>query len=203
MSTPGDPTDHKATLHRYLKSAREALLWKLDGLDDYSVRRPMTPTGTNLLGLVKHVASVSEGYFGDVMGRPSGIDIPWYPEDPADEVPNADLWVPVDQSREQILDLYHRVAAHCDAVIEELDLDSPGHVPWWGERGDVTLQWMLVHLTTEINRHAGHADIIRELIDGSVGHRETVDNMWADGSDDYWPRHVQQIEEAAAHFRTS
>lgn len=192
---------HKDVLHRYLKGARDALLWKLDGLSDYDVRRPMTPTGTNLLGLVKHVASVTDGYLGEVMGCPSGIELPWFPKDPADEVPNADLWVPADESREFIVDLHHQVAAHADATIAALDLDAVGHVPWWGAKGEVTLQWILVHVTTETNRHAGHADIIRELIDGAVGHRKDVDNMWQEEREDYWARHRQQIEDAARSFQ--
>src|SRR3954462_4597570 len=64
--------DPKSQLHRYLKHAREAVLWKLDGLSEYDIRRPMTPTGTNLLGLVKHVASVEAGY----LARPSGDPFP-------------------------------------------------------------------------------------------------------------------------------
>ena len=196
-------TDHKATLHRYLRSAREALLWKLDGLSEYDMRRPMTPTGTNLLGLVKHVASVTDGYLGDVMGRPSGIDLPWFPADPADEVPNADLWVPADQATADIIDLHHRVAAHSDATIEALDLDAVGNVPWWGDQGEITLHQALVHVTTETNRHAGHADIIRELIDGAVGHRQDVDNMWAGEGEDYWPSLRRQIEDAASQAQAA
>lgn len=197
MTSTVEAGDLKSVLHRYYISAREALLWKLDGLEEYDLRRPMTPTGTNLLGLVKHVASVTDGYLGDSMGRPSGIELPWYPQDPADEVPNADLWVPADESRAFILDLYQRVARHADETIEALPLDAAGTVPWWGERGDVTLGWLLVHVTTEINRHAGHADIIRELIDGSVGHRAAVDNMWSEEGADYWDRHRARIEEGA------
>lgn len=193
-------SDAKATLHRYLTSAREALLWKLEGLSDYDVRRPMTPTGTNLLGLVKHVASVTDGYLGEVMGRPSGIELPWFPKDPADEEPNADLWVPAEESREFIIDLHHQVAANADATIEALELDAVGHVPWWGDRGEVTLQWILVHVTSETHRHAGHADIIRELIDGAVGVREGMDNMWSEDGADYWERHRQRIEESARTF---
>lgn len=189
-------TEHKAVLHRYLRTARDTLLWKLDGLDDYDMRRPMTPTGTNLLGLVKHVASVSHEYLGSVMGRPSGIELPWVTDDPIGE-PNADLWVPAAESSEFIIDLYQQVARHSDATVTELELDAVGHVPWWGDRGRVTLQWILVHLTTEINRHAGHADIIRELIDGAVGHRREVDNMWGQEEPGYWQRHRQRIEEAA------
>jgi len=82
-------SDPKADLHRYLQDAREALLWKLDGLTEYDVRRPMVPTGTNLLGLVKHVASVEFGYFGDCFGRPYDERLPWL-EDDAE--PNADMW---------------------------------------------------------------------------------------------------------------
>ena len=193
MNTP----DQKATLHRYLKAGRDALLWKLDGLSEYDVRRPMTPTGTNLLGLVKHVAGVTDGYLGSVMGRPSGIELPGFPEDEADEVPNADLWVPADESRELIIDLHHQVAAHSDATVEALELDATGHVPWWGDRGDVTLQQVLVHVIAETHRHAGHADIVRELIDGAGGVREGMDNMWAGEGEDYWERHRQQIEDAA------
>lgn len=64
--------DDKGILLKYLRARRGELLAKLDGLDEYDIRRPMTPTGTNLLGLVKHVASVELGYFGEVFGRPSG-----------------------------------------------------------------------------------------------------------------------------------
>ncbi|MGA4507231.1 DinB family protein [Propionibacteriaceae bacterium G1746] len=201
--TASSTADPKATLHRYYTSARDALIWKLDGLSDYDVRRPMTPTGTNLLGLLKHVASVSESYLGSVVGRPSGIPIPWYPDDPDDEVPNADFWATADESREYIVDLYQRVAAHCDATIEALDLDSPGHVPWWGDRADTTLYHLLVHLVAEVQRHAGHADIIRELIDGAVGLSEGWGNMWAEDGEDYWQRHRQQLEDTARAAHTA
>ncbi|MDF2443155.1 MAG: hypothetical protein JWR01_1358, partial [Subtercola sp.] len=63
--------DEKETLHGYLRIRRADLLGKLDGLSEYDARRPLTPTGTNLLGLVKHVASVQLGYFGEVFGRPA------------------------------------------------------------------------------------------------------------------------------------
>jgi hypothetical protein len=63
-------TDAKTDLQRYLQDAREALLWKLDGLSEYDIRRPLVPTGTNLLGLIKHQAGVELGYFGDTFGGP-------------------------------------------------------------------------------------------------------------------------------------
>jgi hypothetical protein len=190
----GEP---KADLHRYLQVAREALLWKLDGLGEYDVRRPLVPTGTNLLGLVKHVASVEAGYLGDTFDRPFGEPLPWLDEDAE---PNADMWATADETREQVVGLYHRVWTHSDATIDALSLDAIGQVPWWPpERRDVTLHRVLVHVIAETHRHAGHADIVRELIDGAVGLRPDNDNMplpdqmeW----DDYRSR-VQRAAEAA------
>lgn len=184
----------KDDLHHYLRQARAALLWKLDGLDEYDVRRPLTPTGTNLLGLVKHVASVELEYLGDVFGRPSGEPLPWM-ADGAE--PNADMWVPADVARQDVIDLYHRAWAHGDATIEALPLDATGVVPWWPEdRRTVTLHLILVHLIAETNRHAGHADIVREAIDGAAGHRAEVDNL-APGGRDWWEGYVTQVEAAA------
>src|SRR3954470_22515919 len=116
-----DASDPKADFHRYLQVARDALLWKLEGLSDYDVRRPMVPTGTNLLGLVKHVASVEIGYFGDTFDRPFGEPLPWWADDAED---NADLWATSDESREYIVGLYHRAWTHADATIDTLDLDT-------------------------------------------------------------------------------
>jgi uncharacterized damage-inducible protein DinB len=187
-------SDPKANLHRYLQMARDVLLWKVEGLSEYNVRRPMTPTGTNLLGLVKHVASVEAGYFGVTFGRPFEEPLPWY-EDGAE--PNADMWATADESREQIIDFYHRVWAHSDATINNLELDAVGHVPHWPEeRSEVTLHLILVHMTAETYRHAGHADIIRELIDGAVGARRDNDNM-APGDQSWWDQYQGRLERVA------
>src|ERR1700691_1430161 len=162
-------SDPKADLHRYLQTAREALLWKLEGLSEYDVRRPMVPTGTNLLGLVKHVASVEFGYFGDCFGRPVPESLPWL-EDDAE--PNADMWATADESRAEIIGFYQRAWVHSDATIATLTLDAIGHVPWWpADRSEVTLHKILVHMIAETDRHAGQADIVRELIDGATGLR--------------------------------
>ena len=187
-------SDPKADLHRYLQAAREALVWKLDGLSESDVRRPLTPTGTNLLGLVKHVASVELGYLGDTFGRPSGEPLPWFEEGAE---PNADLWATTDESRQQILELYRRAWAHSDATIEALALDAIGEVPWWpADRNKVTLHRILVHMIAETNRHAGHADIVRELIDGAVGLRPDNDNL-APGDRAWWDSYRQRLEAAA------
>jgi uncharacterized protein DUF664 len=81
--------DIKEDLHTYLRGARETLVWKLEGLGEYDIRRPLTPTGTNLLGLVKHNAGTHVRYFGEVFGRTHGMLLPWLS---ADAEPNSDMW---------------------------------------------------------------------------------------------------------------
>src|SRR5699024_1735830 len=200
--------EHKAVLHRYLSSARENLRWKLAGLSEYDARRPLTPTGTNLLGLLKHSATAAYGYFGETFARPYEDGLPWMANGGTD---NGDMWATADESWEFIVGLYQRAWGHADATIEALDLDAPGRrppgpdaradrtcefvagpsqrawrhagpasdamdlhaagrVPWWPDgRADVTLQAIMVHMLAEAQRHAGHADIVRESIDGAAG----------------------------------
>ncbi len=189
----------KEVLVRYLQAAREALLWKLDGLSEYDVRRPITPTGTNLLGLVKHVASVELGYFVACFGRELPVPLPWHEDDAED---NADMWATPDESREDIVGLYHLSWEASQRTFDELGLESEGAVPWWPpERRTVTLQQLLVHMIAETNRHAGHADIVRETIDGAAGLRAGVSNLPDDGFD--WPAYVERLEGAARTFRTT
>jgi uncharacterized damage-inducible protein DinB len=187
-------SDTKADLHRYLGLVRDAVLWKLDRLSEYDVRRPLTRTGTNLLGLVKHLASVEVGYFADTFDRPIGEEMPWWDDDAE---PNADLYATADESRAQIVDFYRRAIAHADVTIDALELDSPGQVPWWpAERRDVTLGQVLVHVLAETNRHAGHADIVRELIDGSVGLRTGNMNL-PEGDEAWWTSYREKVEQVA------
>ena len=185
-------TDAKADLLRYLQEGRDALLWKLDGLGEYDIRRPLTPTGTNLLGVVKHVASVEAEYFGIVFDRPFAEPLPWFAEDAE---PNADMWATADESREQITGIYRRVWAHSDATIEALPLDAPGSVPWWSSP-EVTLHRILIHMIAETHRHAGQLDIVRELIDGVAGMRKPGDNL-APGGETWWADYRARVEEAA------
>jgi hypothetical protein len=191
MSQP----DPKADLKRYLQMARDALLWKLEGLSEYDIRRPVVPTGTNLLGLVKHVATVEFGYFGLTFGRPFDEPLPWADDDAE---ANADMWATADESREQIVGLYHRAWAHSDATIDTLELDSLGRVPWWpDDRSEVSLHFVLVHMIAETSRHAGHADVVRELIDGAAGVR--ADNSNLPGEDAAWWNGYRDRLELEAH----
>lgn len=186
--------DDKAVLQHYLARQRADLVGKLDGLGEYDARRPLTPTGTNLLGVVKHVASVQLGYLGEVFDRPSGIDLAWSADD---ALPDADLWCPADERREDVIALHHASAAHADGVVAELPLDAPGDVPWWGSDGPpVTLHLVLVHLCVETARHAGHADVLRELLDGAAGGRPGDGNL-TDRSVEEWAAHRAAVEAAA------
>lgn len=192
------PTGMKDDLQRYLQRAREDLLGKLDGASEYDARRPLTPTGTNLLGLVKHVAGVEAGYLGEVFGRPFAEPLPWMDEDAE---PNTDMWATAEESRTQLANLYRRVWAHSDATIEALGLDAPGRVPWWPEeRADVTLHRVLVHVIAETNRHAGHADIVRELADGAAGMRPNDGNL-ASTDAAWWQAYRERLERTAGQFR--
>ncbi|WP_420075753.1 DinB family protein [Streptomyces sp. JL3001] len=173
----------KDNLHGRLRRDRKTLLWKLDGLSEYDARRPLTATGTNLLGLVKHVATVEARYFGEVFDRPSPEPLcRWQDSDGSDQ------WATEDETRDQIIEFYRRIWEHSDATINELSLASPGHVPWWAEPSPNTnLFAVMLHVLTETIRHAGHADILREGLDGRTGVR---------------PEYEQPIdEEARAAYR--
>jgi len=190
-----DRTDE--TLVRYLRAQRDALRWKLDGLSERDARMPMTPTGTNLLGLVKHVATVASEYFGACIRRPFPEHLAWAGDDAED---NADMWAGPDESMASVLELWDRVWAHADAAIAELPLDAPAHVLWWGERADTTLQRLIVHMIAEVARHAGHADILRESIDGAAGLRDGVSNL-PDHDAAWWAAYVERLRETAEAAR--
>ncbi|WP_216093122.1 DinB family protein [Curtobacterium sp. UCD-KPL2560] len=183
----------KDTLHRYLRKHRAALLAKLDGLAERQARWPLTPTGTNVLGLVKHVAGVQAGYLGTVFGRP-------LPDPPAwlESWDGADMYASLDESTADVVAFHHRSAAHADATIEALDLDARGVVPWWPEgHREVTLHRILVHMAYETARHAGHADIVREMLDGLAGDGDG--NLAAKSPAEWaaWREHLVDIAERA------
>ncbi|MFD8148884.1 DinB family protein [Streptomyces sp. NPDC059708] len=190
MTTTGP--DPKEDLRVYLQDARDALLWKLEGLGEYDVRRPLTPSGTNLLGLVKHLTGAEALYFGATFGRPFEAPGLWIT---GAAEPNADLWATPEESRERITGLYRAVWAHSDETIGSLDLDSVGRVAW-GAGNETTLHRSLVHMVSETGRHAGHADIVRELVDATTGLR--VDGACVPPGDTaWWREHRDRVERAA------
>jgi hypothetical protein len=185
--------DPKSILQRYLQEGREALLWKLDGLTEYDVRRPLVRTGTNLLGMVKHVAIMEAGYFGLVFDRPFPEPLVWLSDEAE---PNSDMWATLDETRDWVTSFYRRTWAHSDATIAELDLDATGHVPWWTPGNTVTLHRILVHMIAETDRHAGHADMVRELIDGAAGISADDSNL-PDQDAAWWESYRSTLEQVA------
>jgi hypothetical protein len=162
------------------------------GLSEYDIRRPLTPTGTNLLGLVKHLSIVEARYFGETFGRPVPEHLRWW--DTVEE--NASMWATEDESRAQVVDCYRRAWAHADATIDALALDPPGRVSWWTSIPGVVLFNILVHVLTETNRHAGHADILREQLDGAAGiATDNPDLPQHDAA--WWENYRAQVERAA------
>jgi hypothetical protein len=150
----------------------------------------LTVTGTNLLGLVKHNATWDARYFGEVFERPFPEPLPAWDDATA---AGTDLWATEQESRADIIGLYHRVWSHTDATIDELPLDARGFVPWWDEV--VPLFNVMVHCLSDTTRHAGHADILREGLDGAVG----VDPASSPppGLDAVWAMRRATIERAA------
>jgi hypothetical protein len=181
----------KEHLHEQLRQVREALVWKLDGLPEYDIRRPLTATGTNLLGLVKHAAVWESRYLGEVFGRPFPEPVPRWDDETA---AGTDLWAAEHETREDIVSFARRVAGHADATIGVLALDAPGHVPWWG--ADVTLFHILVHLLSDNTRHAGHADILREQLDGAIGMNARMP-LRVDDDSGFWAARRTAIEQSA------
>ncbi len=182
----------KEYLHGDLCEARKTILWKLNGLSEYDARRPMTRTGTNLLGLVKHLTMTEARYFGEVFGRTFAEELPWAA---VDAELDADKWVTVNESRTEVIDRYLRVCQHSDKTISELPIHALGHVPTW-PRPEVKLFNIMVHVLTETTRHAGHADILREYIDGKVGF-DAVTAGFLERGPEYWEDHCAKIERAA------
>jgi len=172
-------SDLKSEMHRKLQATRAGLLSKVDGLSEYDRRWPMTPTGTNLLGLIKHLAGLEYLYLGEAFGRPAPETLSWVEDGSIWD--GADMWATAEESSEYLIGLYQRACRHADQTVEALELDAPGAVPHWPEeRRGTTLGLLLIRMVAETAQHAGHADIIRELIDGRGGpdHDEFDAECW-------------------------
>jgi uncharacterized damage-inducible protein DinB len=193
-----DMSDPKTVLHHYLKATRDDLIWKLDGLSEREARLPRTPTGNNLLGVVKHCLNVEAGYLGSTFGREFPTPEELVPSDAFEKDPQADWYAREDESKDGLIDLYRRVAAFADQTIEQLPLDATGRVPWWSGGQDVTLHRIIVHVIYDIARHAGQADLMREQHDGAVGWQRGNSNV-PDGYD--WPAYVDKLTTLADRFQ--
>ena len=190
----GESATVKTELHRRLHAGRSGLLSTLEGLDEYDLRRPMTPTGTNLLGLVKHLAGLEYGYLGEPFDRPAPETFSWVEDGSIWQ--GADMWATTDETSEYLIGLYRRACTHADRTVDELEPSTPGRVAHWPEeRRDTTLGTLLIRMVAETAQHAGHADIVRELIDGHAGsdHDSVLDEAG-------WRTYVAAIQSAADSF---
>lgn len=193
-----DLSDAKTALHHYLQGVREDLIWKLDGLSEREARMPRTATGTNLLGILKHCLNVEAGYFGPTFGRDFPSPEELVPMSAFDDDPQADWYARADETKDGLIGLYRRVATFADQTIEQLPLDAPGQVPWWRPGGqDVTLHRIIIHVTCDLARHAGHADILREQHDAAVGLARGNTNIPPDYD---WPAYVSRLTKLAESF---
>lgn len=182
-------------LRGYLQQSREAVVRSLDGLSEYDVRRPLVPSGTNLLGLVKHLTGIELGYLGASVGRPSPVALPW--EDDGSVWESADMWATADQSREYLLGLYQRAWQHSDESLDTIALDAPASVEWWPEeKRATTFGHLVARVLAETAQHAGHCDIVRELIDGRGGRDSS-----GMGDEEWWDSYVGKIQTAAEAHR--
>ena len=190
-----DLRDPKSALHHYLQSHREALLWKMQGLSEEDLRLPRTPTGTNLIGIVKHMVNVEVGYFGGTFDRKWATPEELIPEEQFELDPQADWYATETETSDAIIDLYRRVWVFADETNVRLPPDALGHVPWWGESSNpVTLQRIIVHVISDLTRHVGHADILREQIDGVAGLRQDGSNL-PENQD--WAAYVARLTDLA------
>ena len=194
-----DAEDPKTSLHRYLQAARDALVWKLDGLSEYEARLPRTPTGNNLLGILKHCLNVEVGYFGVTFGREFPTPHELVPDEVLERDRQADWYATADETMGGLIDLARRVWVFADGTISDLPLDAPGRVPWWpAEHQEVTLQRVIAHVSYDLARHAGQADILREQYDDAIGCQPANTNI-PDGYD--WPAYVATLTALADRFR--
>ncbi|MEV1110728.1 DinB family protein [Micromonospora sp. NPDC049751] len=193
-----DLDDTKAAMHYYLRRNRDDLIWKLDGISERQARTPRTTTGNNMLGVVKHCLNVEAAYFGPTFGREFPTPQELVPLTAFDDDPQADWYAYENETKDGLIDLYRRVGAFADETIDQLPLDAPGQVPWWQPgRQDVTLARTIMHVTSDIARHAGHLDIIREQHDGAIGWQRDSTGI-ADGYD--WPAYVDKLRKLADQF---
>lgn len=182
-------------LRHYLQQGRDAVMRGLSGLEDYDARRPLTPSGSNILGLVKHLVGIEASYLGDCVARPAPIRLPWVEDGSIWD--GADMWATAGESRAGLVELYREMWAHSDDSIAAVPLGHPAHVPWWPEpRRDTTFGHLLVRVVAETAQHAGQIDIMREGVDGQAGadHDDVGDAA-------FWASYVARIQSTADGFR--
>ena len=152
--------EEKESLQAAIERHRQVIRWKTAGLSDDQLRRPLTPSGMTLLGLVKHLGAMEYGWFCGTFGR-AMEPLPLYENDP-----DASMRIDPDETTNEVVAFYERACQAADEAIDELHIEDTG-TAWFGET--VSMRWVLIHMLEEVARHAGHADLMRETLDGLVG----------------------------------
>ncbi len=167
----------KETLVARLHNSRAVMEWKLAGVSEEDARRRVVPSGTSLAGLVSHLTTAELWWFGDVMAAGDyqleeplrswreGIKAQWAAGDR-----DAEFTVPETDTLDDVFRRYEMAVALAEGVADRLDLDHvadvSGNERWWEGSEAPSLRWVLIHMIDETARHAGHADIAREIVDG-------------------------------------
>jgi uncharacterized damage-inducible protein DinB len=158
---PPETAGERETLQGFLDYHRDTLMWKCADLTPDQLRvRPLPTTNLSLLGLVRHLADVERSWF---RRRVAGEDAPpiFYTE----AEPDLDIDPPPDADPEADLAVWRAEVAACDAAVAGRDLEDT----FVSRTGTLSLRWLYAHMIEEYARHNGHADLIREAIDGAVG----------------------------------
>lgn len=179
----------KVSLHAHLKGARDALIWKVEGLSEADRRRPMTPTGTNLIGMVKHMTWIECWYLCEFFGRERPY-LAWEWEFDAEWGHHSHMYAKPEESSEELIEAYRAAITAADRTIDELDLDATGH-HWSGDT--VSLRSMLLAVLLDTTRHAGHSDIVRELIDGVTGDRNSSSGFYGAADEEYRSKYLARV----------
>jgi len=154
--------DEKAMLSAFLDRYRETILWKLEGVTTEQASARLVPSASTLLGIVKHLAYVERGWF-PIYFAGGPVNYPWAEDEPD---PDIDFRVSVTDTIESVSRLYREEIVRSRDIVAGASLDDLSKEQ---NRGPRTLRWIMVHMIEETARHAGHADILRELTDGAIG----------------------------------
>jgi len=149
-------------LSAFLDRYRETILWKLEGVTTEQASARLVPSASTLLGIVKHLAYVERGWF-PIYFAGGPVNYPWAEDEPD---PDIDFRVSVTDTIESVSRLYREEIVRSREIVAGASLDDLSKEQ---NRGPRTLRWIMVHMIEETARHAGHADILRELTDGAVG----------------------------------
>ena len=159
---PPRTADEKTMLLAYLDMYRGTMVWKLRDLTDEQAKWSPVPSGTSLFGLAAHLAMVERWWFTAVMADADEVDFPW-----SDDDPDADWRGPEGATLADVVALYESECERSRAVTRDIDLDAI--MSTRRAKHTRNAREIVVHMIEETARHAGHADIIRELLDGVVG----------------------------------